>query len=272
MLVEETSGLMRGRLLLNVLLLVCAATLGGWIYQRGSSDAAHQRLAAIDPLTVRRIEVTRADAEQLVLVRRSADDWQLLKPQVLPASGYHLDLLLAFLQAPVAARYPSTEVDLAAAGLAQPRLVLRVDSQDFAFGSLDPLQQRRYLRHGDEVLLVREGVSAILASPWWNFIDRRLLPAGEPRALHFADGHVRVLDPPLQRLWQQASASIVRPLAAGVAGEALALELRSGERIDWQWLGGGQPRLLRPELGLEYQLPPGLLEALLGREPEKKAL
>lgn len=259
---------MQGRLLLNVLLLACAALLGGWIYRSGSGPA-DQRLAAIDVQTVQRIEIVRADAEPLVLERTGAG-WQLAKPRALPASGYHLDLLFRFLESPVAARYPSAEVDLAAAGLASPRLVLRIDGQDYAFGGLDPLEQRRYLQHGNEVLLVREGVSAILASPWWNFIDRRLLPAGEPAVLHLADGHEHVLDQALQALWQQASASIVRPLVAGVAGEPLTLELRSGERIDWQWLGGEQPRLLRPELGLEYQLPPGLLEALLGREPENE--
>lgn len=256
---------MQGRLLLNVLLLACAALLGGWIYHRSGSEAADHRLAAIDVQAVQRIEIVRADAEPLVLVRTGAG-WQLAKPRALPASGYHLDLLFRFLESPVAARYPSAEVDLAAAGLKTPRLVLRIDGQSYAFGGLDPLEQRRYLQHGNEVLLVREGVSAILASPWWNFIDRRLLPAGEPAVLHRADGREHVLDQALQALWQQASASIVRPMTAGVAGEPLTLELRSGERIDWQWLGGEQPRLLRPELGLEYQLPPGLLEALLGRE------
>src|SRR5690606_31798967 len=80
-LVAETARIMQGRLLLNVLLLACAALLGGWIYRSGSGPA-DQRLAAIDVQTVQRIEIVRADAEPLVLERTGAG-WQLAKPRAL---------------------------------------------------------------------------------------------------------------------------------------------------------------------------------------------
>jgi hypothetical protein len=261
--VAEVARLMRGRLLLNLALLLCAVLLGVWIYR----DAGHggDRLSTLAPDAVRRIEIERRDGQAVAFARTDAG-WRMLAPRELPASAYHLDLLLRFLRLPVDARYPRREVDLAAAGLSRPTLTVRFDDARYVFGGLDPLGRRRYLLHAGDVLLVREGVSAILASPWWNFIDRRLLADGEPSGLRFADGRRLALDqaPAVRARWQQASASLVRPLPAGARGAPFVLELRSGERIRWQWVGGEQPRLLRPDLGLAYEVSADQLDALLG--------
>jgi hypothetical protein len=244
---------MLGRLLVNVVLLACAVALGLWIYQH-NRDGDDGRLTRLDGEAVQRIVIE--GGQQRMVFARAGTGWRMLVPRELPASRHHVDMLLRFLQAPVHGRYDTSEVDLAAAGLTPPKVTLRYDERAFAFGALDPLGQRRYLVDGDRVLLVSEGISAILLSPWWNFIDRRLLPAGEPKRLVFADGRELALDrdPSLQARWQHAAASIVRPLRPGVAGEEVVLELDSGERIVWQWVAGEQPKLLRPDLGLAYQI------------------
>jgi hypothetical protein len=256
---------MQGRLVVNVVLLAVAVALGVWIYRdvRGS-DA--ELLSTLDPDAVQRIDVERR-GEQTLAFTRSDAGWRMLSPGNLPASNYHIDLLLRLLRRPVDARYSRGEIDLAGAGLAQPAQVVSFDGRRYAFGGLDPIGQRRYLLHEENVLLVREGVSAILASPWWNFVDRRLLVAGEPKSVQFADGRSVALDEDTaQRAhWQHSSASIVRPIPPGLQGEPLVLELESGERIRWQWIDGEQPRLLRPDLGLAYEVSAEQLDALLGR-------
>lgn len=256
---------MAARLLVNAVLLGCAAALGVWLY--GSlQERGGDRLSALDAAAVQRIDIERR-GEQVVVLTKSSAGWRIRAPHDLPASEHHIDLLLRFLSLAVEARYPRREVDLAGAGLAEPTFAVRFDDQRYAFGGLDPLGRRRYLLHVQEVLLVREGVSALLASPWWNFIDRRLLPDGQPASLQFPDGRRVVLDrePALRADWQHASASIVRPLRTGMRGRALVLELRSGERIHWQWIDGEQPLLLRPDLGLAYQVSAEQLHRLLGQ-------
>lgn len=256
---------MRGRLLLNGLLLLAVGLLAAWIY-RGMQETAESSVNRLDTAAVERIEVQRRDGARLVF-NRTGNGWRMREPRELPASEHHIGMLLRFLQLPVTTRYPVSEIDLASTGLAKPLLVLRFDGQRYQFGGQDPLSLRRYLLHEGEVLLVQEGVSAISLSPWWNFIDRKLLSDGEPISLTFADG--RPFQPDdlgaWQRQWQQGQAAIVVPQTPGSKGEAFELELASGERVAWQWLEGEQPTLLRPDLGLAYQISQDLLSALLGR-------
>lgn len=254
---------MRGRWLLNLLMLALVGGLGWLVYQETAPDANANRLAGE---AVRSIVLERIDDQDIVLARAESG-WRLRTPRDLPASEFHVDLVQRFLASTAASRYGSGEIDLAAAGLTAPKLVLVADDARFAFGGLDPLGNRRYLLHEHQVLLVQEGVSAILRAPWWNFIDRRLLPPqAQVAGLEFADGRV-VSDEqaPLLKLWTEASASVVKPMRPGVSGEELVVVLASGERQRWQWLVDEQPRLLRPELGLAYYLEPELLAALLGR-------
>jgi hypothetical protein len=256
---------MRARLLLNLALLLALLLLTAWLWQE-RQPRQPARLANLPPAAVQRLWVERRQGPTLEFVRH-ATGWQMRQPRQLPASEQHVQMLLGFLQLPVQARYPETEVDLAALGLQQPSMSLQAEQLRFQFGALEPLHGRRYLRHGGEVLLVQEGVSALLASPWWNFIDRRLLPAGVPQRLHFADGVE--FAPPAPATWaahwRQETVSIVRPAAAVEAGELFELELDSGERIPWRWRDGEQPVLFRPDLGLQYQVSAEQLNALLGR-------
>lgn len=257
---------MRSRLLLNGALLLALALLALWQWQaRQPSPSA--RLSVLAPEAVQRLMIERRAAPDLEFMRQP-NGWQMLKPQQLPASEHHVQMLLRFLQSPVQARYAQTEVDLAAVGLQQPSLSLQADQLRYQFGALEPLQGRRYLLHAGEVLLVQEGISAVLVSPWWNFIDRQLLPQGVPQKLHFADGTEYIPSTPATWAahWQQELASIVQPLQEAEAGEPFELELQSGERIAWHWRGGEQPLLIRPDLELQYQVSADQLQALLGRQ------
>lgn len=255
---------MRARLLLNVFLLMAVVLLAAWIHGQGQKPK-NPGLSALDAETVERIEIERREGPNLTFIRVD-QGWRMLEPRELPASAHHVDMMLRFLQQSPAVRYATSEVDLVGAGLHEPRLVLHFDDQRFEFGDQDPLSARRYLLHEGEVLLLQEGVSAVLQSPWWNFIDRRLLPTGAPLRLRFADG--RVFEPDdiavWQRQWQQGQAAIVEPQAAIRDGDAFELELESGERLGWQWLTDEKSYLLRPDLGLAYQVTPDQLEALLG--------
>lgn len=257
---------MRARIVLNAVLLVAVALVGGWLWQ-DRQPKPPTRLAERAPESVQRLLVERSGAPDLEFYRQP-EGWRLLKPEPLPASEYHVQQLLRFLQLPVLARYPQAEVDLATVGLQPPLLTLQAEELRYQFGALEPLQGRRYLLHGEDVLLVQEGVSALLSSPWWNFIDRRLLPEGVPQKLHFADG--TDYSPPAPATWaaqwQQGMASIVQPLQEATVGEPFELELQSGERLAWRWRGGDQPLLVRPDLGVQYQVSAEQLQALLGRQ------
>lgn len=260
---------MRRRWLFNLALLAVVLALAGrvWLGER-LQDASLARLATGEPMSLR---VERGDEPTIVLVR-SSEGWWLIEPRRLPASELHVEMILRFLATPVAARYPAEEIAPGAAGLLAPRLALVADGARFDFGAREPLTQHRYLAHDGEILLVPDGVSPVLGGPWWNFIDRRLLPAGaEPVALQRADGRRLGRDeiPRGLALWAQARAERVRPgVLPAAEGEEIVLELADGERQRWLWRAGEVPGLLRPELGLFYELDAAALHILLGRGEE----
>lgn len=259
---------MRLRWLLNLLMLVLVAGLGWWVYQETEPAGAGNRLAQVPAAGLRRIVIDRSGDQDIELARRETG-WELLTPRRLPASAFHVQMIERFLASPVSARYRPEEVDLAAAGLQTPKLSLIVDAERLAFGGLEPLSQRRYLLYRGQVVLVQDGVSALLAAPWWNFIDRRLLASeAEVTALEFADG--RRLDkkkaPRVLARWREVAATQVRPKRQDVQGEEFVLVLASGERQRWQWVADEQPRLLRPELGLAYHMSAETVAALLGQQ------
>lgn len=262
---------MRARALLNLALLLAALLLGWWVYREVRSDGAENRVSTRDRATVRSIVVERGGEAVLELERGADGRWRLLRPRPLPASEPHVDMLLRFLALP-AERLPNGErLDRAVLGLAAPKTVLRFDDERFAFGDLESISGRRYVLRGDQVLLLAEGVSALAAGPWWNFIDRRLLaPGAQVAAVETADGrrylaeHHRVL----AARWEEASASVVKPLRPGVTGADLYVVLESGERLHWQVVEGDQPRLLRPDLGLAYHVSADTLAVLSARRAE----
>jgi len=263
--VAQAAGLMRARLVLNLILLLLLALVAFWLWQKRQSEPP-PRLSRQAVDSIQRLSIERPGAVAIELVREPSG-WRLARPRQLPASEHHVQMLLRFLESPVWQRYPRDQIDLAAVGLARPGVVLQADQLRFQFGALEPLRGLRYLLQGDEVLLVQEGVSALLASPWWNFIDRRLLPAGTPLRLRFADG--TVLEPGAPATWaahwRQELASIVQPALDVETGELFELELESGERIPWRWRNGEQSQLVRIDLGLQYELSREQLDALLAR-------
>lgn len=251
---------------LNLGLLALAAVLGWLVYQSLRPESGPKRLHPAAPEAVQTLLLDRPGDQDLSL-RRDGAGWRLESPRPLPASELHVNMLLRFLTAPVEARYPVAAIDTAALGLDGPRPALVADGRRYQFGALEPLGQRRYLRVDDEVLLVADAVTPLVNSPWWNFIDRRLLPAGaRVQAVKLSDGRrlTPASHPAVIRRWQAASASLVRPAQRRAGGTPLVVELEGGERLDYRLLTTDEPRLVRADLGLAYLVSPELLRALLG--------
>lgn len=258
---------MRVRVLLNLVLLVTVAALGAWIWHSSQGGGT---IAAQPIEQIRRVAIEPVGGERLVL-SREGENWRLEEPLPVLASDFHVERVLDFLALEPDTRYNIDELDLDAVGLREPWLRLRFDGEVLEFGRREPLRQRRYLRRGEEVMLVLEGASTMLAAPWWNFIDRRLLPPNAGlQSLHWRDG--RSSDNPQQmQLWREAVASIVKPESIAATAD-FHLRLASGERLPFAILPGKPARLLRTDLGLAYELDAELLNALTQAEAADTAL
>jgi len=250
---------MARRVWLNLGLLALLLVLGTLIWRDVTTPAGDTGWPVIRRDGVEYILVESPGGDSLRLMR-GAEGWRMLTPRDLPASQMHVDMILELLDIPAQARYELTELNLAAVGLAEPRLRLRLDDRELAFGATEALDQLRYVRHEGDVFLVYDTVSPLLLGPWWNFVDRALLatvPAVEaiewPARGSALDGRETEH---LLAQWARLSASIVKPMAPGErdAGEPLIMHTANGERIPWRVIRDNAPRLVRPDLELTYHL------------------
>ncbi|RFA30066.1 hypothetical protein CAI21_07615 [Alkalilimnicola ehrlichii] len=265
---------MSKRILLNVGLLALLLGLALLVWRELTPEPNHGRLTRLSADAVDRIVIEPANG-QMVRLTRDRDSWQIVQPRTLPASRFHVEQVLELLTARSAARYPAASMDLAAVGLDKPRLRVSLGDKSFVFGAAEPLTQRRYVLLDDEVFLILDSVSPFLLGPWWNFIDRKLLDIGHDIVAIELNGEDLLVGDAADQLverWRNVSARIVRPLDEGEAqphGQTVELRLANGETVQWLLLAGGEPRLLRPDLGLVYHVDKSTLSALTGETEEE---
>jgi hypothetical protein len=273
---------------LNLVLAAALAALGAlaWFKPGADDPAGTPAFGALEGLAA--IEVTRTDGAGFALARGADGRWALTAPFALPADQAAVDALLGQLREQRArARYPAASLDLAQLGLATPSLTLVLGAERYAFGGTDPIDYRRYVQHGDEVLLVDELISFRLRQDASDLADRRLLPEGAKVVGLALPGH---------RLTAQDGRWTIAPDAPGASADApVALaEAWQARRADRVAVRGSAPtqarievtlagasaplvfevltasdglRLARPDLGVEYSLPASARAALLELAP-----
>lgn len=256
---------------LNLVLLVVVVALAALAYlQPGREPEAPPRLTELNSAEVQRVTLRRAEGARLVLQRRDRD-WYLAEPVEVAARGFQVTRLLDMLNLESLQRFPVVASELPKYGLQSPRARLKADGVELAFGGLNPLNGRRYVRVDDMIHMVAQDDSALLTSDWWAFVATAPLPDEPLQRLALpglgvieraADGwHYTGERPPasadqLQALvdaWRHAQALQVRPLDSGDSAGVVEIDLASGIEMRLALRRGeGEVVLQRRDLGLEY--------------------
>lgn len=170
---------MRRRRRLNLLLLaaVAALALAAWLLPRPAGGPAP--VTPVAPAEVDALELRfPADAARPTLaLERRRDGWHLTRPIARPARDGRVVSALGVLDARSESCYDAAERDPAEFGLAEPRLVLRADDTEVAFGDRAP-DGRRYLRSGGRLCLVEDRSYPLLAGGLDGLAAPGLLPPG----------------------------------------------------------------------------------------------
>lgn len=167
------SGL-RQRWLLNAALLVLIGLLA-WLalYRAGQENgAAAPPLTTLAAATISHVSVEQPDHAAITLEKTGAE-WRLTDPVPARANPFNVESLLRILAAPGETRFPAGQ-DLAKFGLDRPRSRVRYGNAEIAFGSLHPLNDRIYVLHNNEIVLIPAHYLASALYPYTNFIDSRL--------------------------------------------------------------------------------------------------
>jgi hypothetical protein len=290
----------------NLLLAGALIALGAlaW-YKPGAGEQPEGELAFPGVADAATIRVTNtAPGMSWSLERDAAGAWALTAPLRLPTDPALTDALLKDLaEARAPSRYAASALDAKAVGLDAPSLLLEITvsgppqgggAERYAFGGTEPINYRRYVQHGDEVLLLNDLLYFRLSQGWSSFADKHLLPKGaqiaqlelpgvtvsvdaagkrrlvpdDPRVS--ADALAALLD-----AWTQQTAMELKALdSAQVAQATLRVTLVGvAQPIEFRVLPSAEGlRLARADLGVEYAFPSDARAALLELQRTDSAL
>jgi|GEM_PF-2662076 len=166
---------MQSRTRLNIALLGGLIVIGLLFWLSFRDQAGGDPLLDRTVADIEHIEV-RVDGMPSWSAQQGESGWQIRTPLIAPAHPERLNSLLSLLRLPVHGRYSVEEVDLARFGLDAPLLEIRVDGETLWVGDEEPVNRRRYVRKGEEVLLLDDIFYFQFDRPPQALVDHRLLP------------------------------------------------------------------------------------------------
>lgn len=161
---------------LNAGLLIAVAALGAWLYLDREQPEQHPPLTALDGQAVTHIRIEHPQRPVIELVREGAK-WRLSEPVAAPADPFEVASLIGLAAAEVQRSLPVADVDLKELRLDPPQYTISLDDQRLDFGDMEPIQFRRYVRHGEQVALIPDPPAAALDADFSDLIAKDLLPA-----------------------------------------------------------------------------------------------
>lgn len=166
--------------ILNLLLLVIVVALGGLIVFSEQPDNRLQRLTTIDANTIRNITI-RHNTNHTMIRKSGPDGWSITEPITIAANNFRISSLLKLLNAPVHARYPAGDIDLASVGLATVDLDASTTSVDFdereiTFGITNPATELRYVLMDGTVYTIEDVFFPLISSHFGTLVSFSLLP------------------------------------------------------------------------------------------------
>jgi hypothetical protein len=144
--------LVKGKILLNAVLLALVAGLALWMTMRpGSTPVATQRLSALKAADVNTIRIARNGLPEIVL-EREGKRWVQTAPFRARTDATQAGRLLDLLGAQAAVTFPAE--DLARFELDKPFATVTIGNQVFAFGMMNSMTNEQYVLSGKTVYLV----------------------------------------------------------------------------------------------------------------------
>ena len=276
---------MRSRWLLNLVLLLLVGGIALFLYLRPEpkveSGPQSHPVSSIAAADIQRIQV-EFPAKAAVELEKRDSRWYLVKPYAARAGDVPVEQILAILAGETTEKFPAN--DLARFGLDQPQFRLRLNQEEFGFGTINPLDGRQYVAYRDAVYLLPATYAEAANVQVVELLDKRPLSAEdeivgfdfsrleqwEPTGLKVdvADGlKVSIaeakpvkqeLDTWLEEEWKPLVATSVEPYKPNPRENhpSFLVKLKSGKTIRFdKLLESPELQLGRPDEGLIYHFP-----------------
>jgi hypothetical protein len=274
------------RWLANLGLLILISAIVAFIYLRPQPEAETQGKHEISSLKL--ADFTRVSiefpAKAPVSFEKIDGYWHLTQPHNTRADQLSVQRIVSIVAATSAEKF-STE-NLEKFGLDQPKLKIRLDDEEFLFGTYNPVSGEQYLAYKDAVYLVATSYSEAASVQVVEMIDKYPLKPTEKVAgfdlsrleqwedvrlnIDLVDGTWKAsaekakpvqdeMNEWLDTLWLKAQAKSVEPYIPNrnAVYPSLQVKLEGGGKVHFDKMQESPEMLLgRPDEGLIYHFPP----------------
>lgn len=163
--------------LLNLVLLLIAATLASIIYFSNEVDTDLARLTEVDPNTIQQITISHNNNATTIIDKTTDSRWQLSKPIAIVANPFRISSILKLLKAPVHNKYASDAIDLHKTGLLTSKTRISFDDISIIFGTTNPVTNLRFVQLKNTVYTIEDVYYPLLSSHFSTLVSFNLLPA-----------------------------------------------------------------------------------------------
>jgi len=273
------------RTVVNMALLAAAVGLAALVYLLPAAKPAHPPsvLTRMTPGQVTRVQISRRGGPAIVLVRRGKR-WRIAEPVKAQANRFIIHSLLGITRADSFGRFAAEGRDLREFGLDAPALRLRLNDLQIAFGAIEPLNGRRYVRIGAMVHVIPNYFYQEASGGVADFVSRTLLPEdSDPVRLALPDkvlqrdesGHWTLAGhgqgpaaqggEDLVTRWRRARALDVKPYAGAGRHPTVTVTFDKGRPpLEFEIVSTAPTLILaRPDIGMAYHFTASQADKLL---------
>lgn len=238
---------MNSRLWVNLALALAVGVLAWLVFFKPEpTDSAKHKLSTLTSSSIKEITIAPAQRPRVLLVKR-AGNWFVTEPFAARADAARVDGLLGLLSTESGQRFAA--LDLARFELDHPLASVKIDTQEFLFGGVHPLNNQLYVLTQGKVYLVSPVYFVDVAKQPTDYASKQLLDDAEnPVAFEFATFKLTRTDGKWQKApadaalsqddankfadeWRHAQALAVSQPRVFKATEHITLRLASGKTL-----------------------------------------
>ncbi len=271
------------RLAINIGLLLVIAVLVLIIRSDEPTPPATTRLTTINKDNITRIGVNRANQTPLKFTK-TVDSWLLQSPMQFRANLTRINAMLSLLETASFGSFDKATVKLDGFELNAPQVTLQLNDHEFAFGTTDAIDQRRYVLFNDKIHMIDDFLFQQLLTEPPFFADLSLVPKGETiKSIQFPDNRIEKQDDQwqMQKLmdikpqqikelayaWETANAVSANILQETQTDLAIIIETEHNATLHFDIIATVPHLILgRKDLGIQYNIGSDVSARLLLQE------
>ena len=227
----------RKRWIINYMLLFGVVALG-FLANTGDSPEPESTTGRgdISPLEAEQVMWLRIKqaGQPEALLERIGTTWQIREPTTLAADTPRVEQLLQLVDSPTHMHFLAEHETLEQYGLAAPSLRLYFNDVEFVFGTTNPLNHRRYMGVGEQVVQTDDRYFYQIANGWSALADRQLLPGIEQLTRLELPGQNITLN---EGLWQNDSSPQLDAETLAITAELWLTSRAKKLRVTEHWRG-----------------------------------